>query len=62
MNELMYTLRKNFYLNLRNCFLISNLKSLKIFLWKKRRFRLRWDLSPGQLQVDPGRLHLFNSK
>ena len=23
------------------------LKNLKIFLWKKRRFRLRWDSSPG---------------
>ena len=23
------------------------LKNLKIFLWEKRRFRLRWDTSPG---------------
>ena len=22
-------------------------KEFKIFLWKKRRFRLRWDSSPG---------------
>ena len=25
----------------------SNFKEFEIFLWKKRRFRLRWDSSPG---------------
>ena len=25
------------------------LKNWKIYLWKKRRFRLRWDSSPGLL-------------
>ena len=27
--------------------IIKYLKNLKIFPWKKRRFRLRWDSSPG---------------
>ena len=27
--------------------IIKYLKNLEIFLWKKRRFRLRWDSSPG---------------
>ena len=31
-------------LNLIN---VQILKNSKIFLWKKRRFRLRWDSSPG---------------
>ena len=35
---------KCLFLNLKY---IQYLKNLKIFLWKKRRFRLRWDSSPG---------------
>ena len=30
--------------------MLNNLKNLKIFLWKKRRFRLRWDSSLGRKQ------------
>ena len=28
-------------------FLLYNFKEFEIFLWKKRRFRLRWDWSSG---------------
>ena len=30
-----------------NFYWFKYLKNWKIFLWKKRRFRLRWDSSPG---------------
>ena len=29
----------------------KHLKNLKIFMWKKRRFRLCWDSSPGLLMA-----------
>ena len=36
---------------IQNCLeiliILKNFKEFEIFLWKKRRFRLRWDTSPG---------------
>ena len=40
------TFRPNFW-SLSRLKWIQYLKNLKIFLWKKWRFRLRWDSSPG---------------
>ena len=45
-NQATLPLRKPHELSYRYNIIII-LKNLKIFLWKKRRFRLRWDSSPG---------------
>ena len=47
--RLIWMIRENFNLKYSSNIniWIKYLKNLKIFLWKKRRFRLRWDMSPG---------------
>ena len=41
---------------------IKYLKNLKIFLWKKRRFRLRWDSSSGLSIAQRSRKRLFSTE
>ena len=41
---------------------IQILKNLKIFLWKKRRFRLRWDSSPDLSIAGMKKIYRFQNR